>query len=371
MKKIIAFALLIMASFFLFTNEVQAEEQPERSIAVHDRVLSFEKGEVRLVDGKMVAPLEKFAAGIYADVIWEDPIITITKHEHVFTYNREAKITTWNDEPLMDSPIIEIDGQFLIQVRFFGEATGFKVDYLSEILTARLTRETYPSLSNKDFIHKWKEDRKPVASGPTVYLTFDDGPNDFTLRNMEILQKHGVKATFFFVGKQINLYPNIVKATAKEGHTLGVHSMTHNRSKVYASSKSFIGEMNTARELINNLTGISPTIVRAPYGSKPYVTSAMRNELVAGKYKLWDWNVDSNDWKYSVDEYKQIIANVKEGVRKSRANDQHIVVLLHDRAQTARALPEILTWLKAEGFNIEPYDPSRHVVQNFLKDNEL
>jgi len=371
LKKIIVLAAIFMASFFLFSNEVQAEEQPKRSIAVHDRVLSFEEGEVRLVDGKMVARLEKFAAGIYADVKWEDPIITITKHEHEFTYNRKAKVTTWNGEQLVDSPIIEIDGQFYIQVRFFGEATGFKVDYLSDILTARLTRETYPSLSNKDFIHKWKEDRKPVASGPTVYLTFDDGPNDFTLRNMETLQKYGVKATFFFVGKQINLYPNIVKATAKDGHTLGVHSMTHDRSKVYASSKAFIGEMNTARELINKLTGFSPTIARAPYGSKPYVTGAMRNELVAGKYKLWDWDVDSNDWKYSVNEYQQIIANVKEGVRKSRANDQHIVVLLHDRAQTAKALPEILTWLKAEGFNIESYDPSRHVVQNFLKDNDL
>lgn len=360
-----------MASFFLFTNEVKAEEQPERNIAVHDRVLSFEKGEVRLADGKMVAHLQKFAAGIYAEIKDDGQTITITKHEHVFTYNRKAKVTTWNNEPLMDDPIIEMDGQLFIQVRFLGEATGFTVDYLSDILTARLTRPEYPSLSNEDFIHKWKEERKPVASGPTVYLTFDDGPNDFTLRNMETLSKYGVKATFFFVGKQINLYPDIVKATAKEGHALGVHSMTHDRSKVYKSSKAFIGEMNTARELIKKLTGDSPTIARAPYGSKPYVTAAMRNELVAAKYKLWDWDVDSNDWKYSMDEYKRIVNNVKEGVRKSRVNDQHIVVLLHDRAQTAKALPEILAWLKEAGFRIEPYDPSRHVVQNFLKDNDL
>jgi len=209
-------------------------------------------------------------------------------------------------------------------------------------------------------------------AGNKIFLTFDDGPNKFTTINMKTLHSNNVKATFFFVGSQINSFPDIVKNTANEGHTIGLHSMTHDKSKVYASSKAFIGEMNNTHDLIQKLTGQSSSIARAPYGSRPYVTKSMRNELVTHEYKLWDWDVDSLDWKYSEANYKQIVVNVKTGVNKAvKAKDKHIVILLHDRAQTAKALPEILVWLKNEGYTIKPYQSEEHIVQNFLKDISL
>lgn len=112
--------------------------------------------------------------------------------------------------------------------------------------------------------------------------------------------------------------------------------------------------------------------MRAPYGSKPYVTPSMRELLKDQGYKLWDWDVDTQDWQIQEANFQQILANVKAGVEKARlAKDQHIVVLLHDRVQTTKALPGIITWLQKQGYSIQPYNPSLHVTQNFWHDKKL
>ena len=207
---------------------------------------------------------------------------------------------------------------------------------------------------------------------PTVYLTFDDGPNQYTTQNIATLQQYDTQATFFFVGYALSKQQSIVKATFDAGHTIGLHSMTHDKKKLYASTKSFIDEMLTEQTLLATITGESTSIVRTPYGSVPWITSAMRNTLVQNNFKLWDWDVDTLDWKYNSSSYKKIIENVQKGVQQAeKNNDKHIVVLLHDRQATALALPEITKWLLTEDYTLAPYNPNDHIVQNFLRDTEL
>lgn len=364
---LLLFIISVITSFKAF-----AAEQPVKFIALHDEVLSFDEGEVLLQEGQVFVPVVKMASYLGANLEFSQDgmTITMTKNKIQLTYSHLTKVTLLNGKMEPSYPIRFIEGDLYVPIQFLGEATGYKVDYLPSIQTMRLTNDVEKSLGNNAFIEKHKTNT--VSTKPTVYLTFDDGPNKFTIENMQTLSNYKIKGTFFFVGNQIKHYPEIVKKTALEGHALGLHSMTHDKKTLYASSKAFIKEMNEVKALTQKLTGQSIVITRAPYGSYPNVTKAMAGELVNKGYKLWDWDVDTLDWKYTEAEYKQIIANVKAGVQKAvAAKDPHIVILLHDRAQTAKALPEIIAWLQKEGYTILPYDRSDHIIQNFLKDKRL
>lgn len=376
----VLFFLIISISIFAFPTHSEADSH--RYIALHDRVLTFEKNEVRLVNAQMVVPFEKMARYLYADIVKTKDLITITKNNTSITYNLLTNETTVNQTVIMNNAVQMIDNVPYISIRFLGESTGFKVDYLSTFLTARLYSDKHPHLSNSEFILKVKASKpaipapKPISTAPTgkpiVYLTFDDGPNRYTTEHLRILKEYKVKGTFFFVGNQISSYKSVTKQAFSEGHYLGLHSMSHERKKVYATPQAFLEEMNKVNGLIKNLTGHTSALVRAPYGSKPYVTPSMRELLKDQGYKLWDWDVDTQDWQIQEANFQQILTNVKAGVEKARlAKDQHIVVLLHDRVQTTKALPGIITWLQKQGYSIQPYNPSLHVTQNFWHDKKL
>jgi|GEM_PF-3085794 len=370
--------LIIAITVLLLPTKTEATSTPQRSIGLHDRMLPFQAGEVRTVNTQMVVPLEKMARYLNADIIKTANQMTVTKNNTSISYNYKTNETVVNGEIETVSTVQLIDGIPYIPLRFLGEATGFKVDYLSNILTARIYTDTYPHLSHPEFIKKVKTDRQPKPSSkpttsppassdkPIVYLTFDDGPNHSTTENLRILKEYKVKGTFFFVGSQINYNQALTNQAHDEGHYIGLHSMTHDRSKLYASSKAFMGEMQKEADLIKKVTGHTSVLIRAPYGSSPYVTPAMREALKSKGYKLWDWDVDTVDWSISEANYQRIVNNVKNGVEKARrANDKHIVVLLHDRAQTNKALPAIIEWLQKSGYSIERYNPEYHVTQNF------
>ena len=94
-------------------------------------------------------------------------------------------------------------------------------------------------------------------------------------------------------------FPEIVNATQRNGHYIGTHSMTHNQRETYKSTQSFIVEMDEATKMLTQLTGQKTQLLRVPYGSKPHVTTAMKNQLKNRGYKIWDWDVDANDWRYT------------------------------------------------------------------------
>lgn len=380
--KHLLFSVLIFITILSLPTESGATTEPQRYVALHDRVLQFDKEEVRLVNAQMVVPFEKMARYLYADIVKTSDQITMTKNGTSISYNFKTTETVINQVIETANPIQNIENVLYVPLRFLGESTGFKVDYLSSIITARLYIDIYPHLNNPEFIHKVMKERKLTStpkpppenqSGkPIVYLTFDDGPNRYTSEHLRILREYKVKGTFFFVGTQINYYPSITRQAYSEGHYLGLHSMTHDRKKLYSSSKAFMGEIKKETDQIKNLTGHTSSLVRAPYGSTPYVTPAMRDSLKNGSYKLWDWDVDPTDWKITEANYKQIISNVTSGVEKARlSKDKHIVVLLHDRLQTTKALSGIIEWLQKHGYTIQPYNPEHHVSQNFWYDKAL
>ncbi len=205
----------------------------------------------------------------------------------------------------------------------------------------------------------------------SVYLTFDDGPSAETNRILDILKEYNVKATFFVIGKtdenSVKAYQRIVE----EGHTLGMHSYSHQYAQVYASREAFEDDLTSLQDYLLSITGMESTFYRLPGGSSNKVSKIPMSDLIQcleeRNITYFDWNVSSGDASGTQLSSQTIINNVMSGINGTLKN---YVVLFHDSAAkktTVDALPEILEQLQAmEHTQILPItgdtDPVQHRV---------
>lgn len=364
--------IAIICFLFTGTGKAEAAENGKRYIGLHDLILPIE--DIRVIDGDTKVPLTDIAQYLYLPVETKDGKTIIRKRGKVIRFDHSTGATTLDgvDQPWM--PISSIDGEVFISVKYIARETGFQFEYFQQHHTIRIYREEFNHISHEAFEevikeHATKKHKMSDSKKANVYLTFDDGPNRFTLINHATLETYKVPATFFFLGNQVKHNEAIVKTVSESGHYVGSHSMTHDKALVYNSTESFIAEMTGAAQLIKQATGKSANLVRVPYGSKPLVSPSMQRSLVDHGLYMWDWDVDSNDWRYTDKQTSQIIKNVQDGVTKAaKSGDQDIVILLHDRSQTTIALPRIIEWLQKEGYTFKTYEPDNHIIQNFLQD---
>ena len=193
--------------------------------------------------------------------------------------------------------------------------------------------------------------------GKVIYLTFDDGPGVYTQRLLEILAKYDVKVTFFVVASNSNLDVRL-NAIAAAGHSLGIHSMTHELEEIYASDEAFLQDMYGVQELIYQKTGITTTLLRFPGGtsntaSKKYcegIMTRLAQKVTDLGFQYFDWDVDSNDagGAKTADEVYQ---NVVKGIGSKKS----AYVLMHDiKPQTVDAIERIIQWGLENGYTFLP-----------------
>ena len=185
------------------------------------------------------------------------------------------------------------------------------------------------------------------SKSQTVYLTFDDGPCANTIKILDTLKKHQVKATFFLVGNTINEDTEyIVRRIVKEGHAIGIHSETHNYEEVYASVDSFLDDFYKVASKIKNIIGYYPSIYRFIGGSINNFNMNTYQDIVTEMNKrgfvYYDWNVSADD-AIKGTTTNDIINNVVYDVQKK----EYSIVLFHDtKYKTVEALETIINQLK-------------------------
>ncbi len=199
-----------------------------------------------------------------------------------------------------------------------------------------------------------------MANGNKIcFLTFDDGPNSHTVEILNTLKQYNVKATFF-VTQQTDATKknkNLIKRAYDEGHTIAVHSYSHNYKQIYQSEAAYLADFNQMNGAIKDLIGKEANIFRFPGGSSNTVSrdccTGIMSKLIVTMtqkgYQYFDWNVDSDDGG-SARTAKKVASNVLSGCK----NKTSACVLMHDKEQTAKALPEIIEGLKAQGFIFLP-----------------
>lgn len=198
------------------------------------------------------------------------------------------------------------------------------------------------------------EENKKIA-----YLTFDDGPSANTIPILDFLKANHIKATFFVLKKEG--YDDIYKRIVDEGHTIALHSSTHDYAQIYQNVDTFMNDMNTLSEHIKKLTGVETKIMRFPGGSNNRVSHRYGGSDVMSKIiptveeaglVYYDWNVDSQDAAKGVQDTQVIINSV---LSQAKYNN-NAVILMHDAAAkttTVKALPSIVEGLKEQGFVFE------------------
>ena len=188
----------------------------------------------------------------------------------------------------------------------------------------------------------------------TAYLTFDDGPSPNTLNILKILKEQNVPATFFVVGTR---YTEYIKNIVNDGHAIGLHTYTHDYSKVYASVDSFFSDLNKIAEAVKTQTGLTPRIIRFAGGSsnmesRKYskgIMTTLTKEVEKRGMRYFDWNCDSGDASGTNVPAAKLVQNVVNGAK----GKNFVCVLMHDtnaKQTTAQALPEIIKYLKGQGY---------------------
>lgn len=190
------------------------------------------------------------------------------------------------------------------------------------------------------------------ANGKIAYLTFDDGPSMVvTPQILEILKDNDVQATFFVIGYMAEKYPQVLRMTYDDGHTIGNHTYSHNYGYIYKRSSNFLIDVEKSNEALKSILGqeFSTNVLRFPGGSFGAQKRAAINAVKKAGYNYFDWNSLNGDAE-GVDLSKErLIERFKETIK----NKGELIVLMHDtdmKQTTVDALPEIINILKDDGY---------------------
>ena len=204
----------------------------------------------------------------------------------------------------------------------------------------------------------------------TIYLTFDDGPCANTRQVLDILDRYGVKATFFTVGYFVDRYPAIAAQIMDRGHLIACHTYSHDPNTCYASAQAFMNDVHQWEAAVIRACGRLPgrVCVRFPGGSTTASARNVRDQIFRllreGGYRWFDWTAGDNDkWpagntdNLPIDEYLWQSYLTSINWHQNSASGAQVIFLSHDTEDaTVRVLPRIIEDLIARGYEFRTLD---------------
>ena len=222
------------------------------------------------------------------------------------------------------------------------------------------------TVTRKVYVYQQQAVANPINPGnKVVYLTFDDGPSAHTARLLNILDKYGVKATFF-VTNQFPTYQYMIGETHRRGHTIALHTLTHNYASLYSSEEAYYQDLAGINNIVVAQTGVAPSIVRFPGGTNNLVSrkycsgimTALTQSISHFGYLYCDWNVSSGD-AGGATTAAAVANNVISGIQKKNVS----IVLQHDiKSFSVEAVDDILFWGIQNGYTFLPMDNTTPMV---------
>jgi peptidoglycan-N-acetylglucosamine deacetylase len=178
-------------------------------------------------------------------------------------------------------------------------------------------------------------------------LTFDDGPSEWTLAVLEVLERHGIPATFFFCGMNVERHPDVARFVHSRGHEIGNHTYSH-PWLLPLPAGTIRAELALTQKVIEKTTGVRPHLFRPPYGCRAPGLIDVERDL--GLTEVL-WTVIGRDWRAA----SAVIARrVLDGAGPGG------IVCLHDgdgvrphpdRSRTVASLKDFLPVLLDEGYS--------------------
>ena len=272
----------------------------------------------------------------------ENPVIKLNSSDTIFTFLNEEFI-----DPGF-SATDNCDKDITSNVKITGSVDT------STTGTYIITYEVEDKSGNKEKAERKVNVIKKGQPG-TIYLTFDDGPREGTTdKILDILKEEGVKATFFVTNKGPD---DLIVREYNEGHTVGLHTASHNYSLIYSSVDNYFNDLTEVHDRVLNLTGYDSKIIRFPGGSsntisrkyKIGIMKCLTTEVIKRGYKYYDWNIlsgDAGETTISSEVYKKVTSRL--------SHDKVNIVLMHDiKSYTRDALRDIIKYGKDNGYSFE------------------
>ncbi|WP_052712209.1 glycosyltransferase [Domibacillus indicus] len=256
----------------------------------------------------------------------------------------EGTITQQADELKTIENLVSLSDTGSGEVITFSENTGKGSRTIHLDGNGFIDKQTYMEFP----VHRFVE-RHADSTDKKIAITFDDGPDPlYTPKILDILSEKGVPATFFVLGKQTALYPDIAARIKREGHDIGSHTFSH--TNIEEDSPWMIeAELNATQWLIQQTTGHSTSLFRPPYTTDAdYAPNELGPILTAQNmgYHMVGSLIDTRDW--GANSAGQIVETAVSNV------DRGNILLLHDaggdRSITVEALPKIIDELRKEGY---------------------
>ena len=199
-----------------------------------------------------------------------------------------------------------------------------------------------------------------------VYLTLDDGPSQNTQKVLDILDKYNAKATFFVTGAMPE-YKDMIKKAYDKGHTIGMHTYSHDYAKVYASVDSYFQDLDQIGQLVKEEIGYVPCFIRFPGCSSNTISAnytkgimtTLTQEVQARGYQYYDWNGSSGDG--AVRTTDQLVTQA------TSFHDNNIILLSHDsetKDTTVEALPKIIEYYQSKGYVFKALNLNSYVAHH-------
>lgn len=194
-----------------------------------------------------------------------------------------------------------------------------------------------------------------------AYLTFDDGPSNNTHEILDILKQYNIKATFFVLGIQVQVFPETTNRIYNEGHYIANHGYSHKYSEIYQSPEQVLNEFNQCNQIVAktiNVPEYNSHLFRFPGGSvggkyaelkKQAITLLEQNDILH-----IDWNSLTGDSEKvnPTEEY------LMDNLQKTTEGKNSLVILMHDaqaKKITAETLPKVIEYLQQQGYSFESF----------------
>ena len=260
------------------------------------------------------------------------------------------------------------DGDLTESVKVDGSVNSSKIGtytityQVSNSIGKTTTKKRTIKVINKQAVYN-----VPASGSKIIYLTFDDGPSSYTPKLLNILDKYGIKATFFVTGNRTDL----IASEKSRGHTVCIHTYTHDYAKIYKSVDAYFSDLDKMNGIIESKTGSKVNCLRFPGGSSNTVSrkyskgimTTLTQEVTNRGYRYYDWNISSGDAGQTTKSsgvYNNVVKNLKGGVYN---------ILFHDsKSYTVNAIEDIIKYGLANGYTFLPITSSsptfHHGVNN-------
>ncbi len=249
------------------------------------------------------------------------------------------------------------------------EIEKLKKELAAKMATTTTKKVTTTATANNSQPVVQPETNYVPTSEKTVYLTFDDGPSYYTPEILDILDRYGVKATFFVINGRYN---STMKDIVDRGHQIGLHTYSHDYSKIYSSDEAYFKDLQKIHDVVKEQTGVDATVMRFPGGSSNTVSKNYSKGIMTRitkavglkGYVYFDWNCSNGDADGANTVEKQLSFCKQYPKSASR-----VVVLMHDTKKTTmEALPKIIEYYQSQGMKFGVLTPEvkpiRHNVLN-------